>query len=413
MFREFMQFHVTTNNQSNQAFSELRDTMNKISTQLNTLEKRKFPTQPQPNPQVYRQQQQLVHNVLGDAFESTKAVITLSSKNEVSHPEIPINRQIVTPTPEVIAERDKGKEKSNEASSSSKKSGNKEDVTVKEYQPVVPYPQRLTSGHKNKYHIEIQEIFKQVEINIPLLDAIQQLEAFDEKLSGSEGQFLEIDGSPHLLDASYTSSWCKPTFEAIDLPEIMKSSKEEIPTLELKPLPEELKYVFLGLVEGTFPVVISSHLTLKQETELLQEFDITIRDKKDVKNVVVDHLSHLQLPDVSVSPSPLNDDFPDERLFAVSHASWFADIVNYLVTNRMPEHWLTQDKPKFHAEINFSLDDAKGLRKLQVCELEESRREAYDNARLAKERMKLHVFPGKLKYGVTHTSLKKFILMAR
>jgi hypothetical protein len=53
-----------------------------------------------------------------------------------------------------------------------------------------------------------------------------------------------------------------------DLPDIMKSSKE-VPTLKLKPLLEDLKYVFLSPIEGTFPVVISSHFTLKQEANLL------------------------------------------------------------------------------------------------------------------------------------------------
>ncbi|XP_057962344.1 uncharacterized protein LOC131153916 [Malania oleifera] len=46
----------------------------------------------------------------------------------------------------------------------------------------------------------------------------------------------------------------------------------------------------------------------------------------------------VDLSEVHVSPSPLNDDFPDEHLFAVSRAPWFANIVNYLVTDRMPEH---------------------------------------------------------------------------
>ncbi|XP_057962286.1 uncharacterized protein LOC131153853 [Malania oleifera] len=55
-------------------------------------------------------------------------------------------------------------------------------------------------------------------------------------------------------------------------------------------------------------------------------------------------------------------------------ALWFDDIVNYLVTDRMPEHGVTQDKR---------------LRKLQVCELQESKREVYDKARLVKKRMKL------------------------
>ena len=71
----------------------------------------------------------------------------------------------------------------------------------------------------------------------------------------------------------------------------------------------------------------------------------------------------------------------------------------------------------------MSLDEASGLRKLQINELDEARRNAYDNAQLAKERMKilhdqkihpkhftlgqevllynsrLHIFPGKLKSG--------------
>ncbi|XP_042973123.1 uncharacterized protein LOC122304926 [Carya illinoinensis] len=39
-------------------------------------------------------------------------------------------------------------------------------------------------------------------------------------------------------------------------------------------------------------------------------------------------------------------------------------------------------------QINFLLDAAKGLRKLQILKLDEARREAYDNSHLAKKRMK-------------------------
>ena len=53
-----------------------------------------------------------------------------------------------------------------------------ETETSRGYQPMVPYPQRLAAGQKNKYHTEIQEIFKQVKINIPLLDAIQQVPSY-------------------------------------------------------------------------------------------------------------------------------------------------------------------------------------------------------------------------------------------
>ena len=37
----------------------------------------------------------------------------------------------------------------------------------------------------------------------------------------------------------------------------------------------------------------------------------------------------------------------------------------------------------------MSLDEASGLRKLQINELDEARRNAYDNAQIAKERMKI------------------------
>ena len=45
-------------------------------------------------------------------------------------------------------------------------------------------------------------------------------------------------------------------------------NEEEAPKLELKPLPEELKYAYLG-EQQTYPVVIFSQLTHDQEGKLL------------------------------------------------------------------------------------------------------------------------------------------------
>lgn len=57
---------------------------------------------------------------------------------------------------------------------------------------------------------------------------------------------------------------------------------------------------------------------------LLQEFDLSIRDKKGVENVVADHLSCLNnLMNEEASP-PINEQFPDEQLFVISHSNtWF------------------------------------------------------------------------------------------
>ena len=74
---------------------------------------------------------------------------------------------------------------------------------------------------------------------------------------------------------------------------------------------------------------------------LLQEFDLEIRDKKGVENVVADHLS--RIPNSPYNELPINEDFLDENLLAIFRESWFADIVNYLVTNQTLSHWSKHD----------------------------------------------------------------------
>jgi len=65
------------------------------------------------------------------------------------------------------------------------------------------------------------------------------------------------------------------------------------------------------------------HLMTKKEAKarlirwilLLQEFDLEIRDKKGVENVVADHLS--RIPNASVERTPINEDFLDEHILAI------------------------------------------------------------------------------------------------
>ena len=66
---------------------------------------------------------------------------------------------------------------------------------------------------------------------------------------------------------------------------------------------------------------------------LLQEFDLDIRDKKGVKNVVIDHLSCI--PNSPCNELAINDNFPDLIAF---REPWFADVVNYSVTKQTPSH---------------------------------------------------------------------------
>ena len=44
--------------------------------------------------------------------------------------------------------------------------------------PSAPYPHRLRAPMKSNHHFEIYELFKQVKVNIPLLDAIKKIPSY-------------------------------------------------------------------------------------------------------------------------------------------------------------------------------------------------------------------------------------------
>ena len=68
---------------------------------------------------------------------------------------------------------------------------------------------------------------------------------------------------------------------------------------------------------------------------LCQEFNLTIKDKKGVENVVTNHLSRLVSETISEG-LPIGDTFSDEQRFSLIHCPWYVDIVNYLVTGQIP-----------------------------------------------------------------------------
>ncbi|XP_050229333.1 uncharacterized protein LOC126678479 [Mercurialis annua] len=87
---------------------------------------------------------------------------------------------------------------------------------------------------------------------------------------------------------------------------------------------------------------------------LLQEFNFEIRDKKGSENVVADHLSRLENGKLSKEET-VNDDFPDEQLWAAQELEvpWFADIVNYLVSNIVPQEFSYHQKKRFLSEVKY------------------------------------------------------------
>ena len=115
---------------------------------------------------------------------------------------------------------------------------------------------------------------------------------------------------------------------------------------------------------GSYIVIFTDHSVLKylltkQNSKarlirwviLLQEFNLQIRDKKGVENVVADHLPRLTIVHNTHNP-PIIDEFPEESLLTVSIAPWYDHIANFFVIGELPGEWTTQDKKFFHARVH-------------------------------------------------------------
>ncbi|KAH9802030.1 RNA-directed DNA polymerase [Citrus sinensis] len=127
---------------------------------------------------------------------------------------------------------------------------------------------------------------------------------------------------------------------------------------------------FRSYLIGSSTIVYSDHaavryLMSKQDAKprlirwilLLQEFNLTIKDKNDAENVVADNLLRLT-NESSIEITPINDSFPDKFLFSINKMPWYTNIVNYLATCEMPCGWSSQDNKKFLTEVrSFYWDD--------------------------------------------------------
>ncbi|XP_057958093.1 uncharacterized protein LOC131150977 [Malania oleifera] len=182
-FQQFMASQNATKTHNSQAISEIRGTLRKMMTTLNTLEKGKFPAQTQPNPQVYKKSQ--VHSVENEDVKPVKVVITLRSGKQTEH---------VVPRPlaendskldqflEVLedvfespkAHVDQGGDQQKEI----EPLGQEIEELRKEYVPAALYPQRLLLATKSKQQKEILEAFKKVKINITVLEVIQHFPSY-------------------------------------------------------------------------------------------------------------------------------------------------------------------------------------------------------------------------------------------
>ncbi|XP_068305070.1 uncharacterized protein [Pyrus communis] len=196
--------------------------------------------------------------------------------------------------------------------------------------PDVPFPRRFAQSKKEESEKDILDTFRKVQVNIPLLDAIKQVprnggfepcsiianlarpsihensenkdrcvhlnrrneDALEVALVHGIGARNEGRGSlaSHGMESDHIAvPPCSEVLEMVAALESLPShsgksplslldsvltnkllpSIVQPPTLELKPLPSHLKYVFLG-EDQTLPVIISSSLTAQEEDKLIR-----------------------------------------------------------------------------------------------------------------------------------------------
>ena len=150
-----------------------------MTSSLQTQEKGKFPTQAQPNPSMQCQ----VSSSNESPIKNVNSVSTLRSGKVIDKT---IHSKEKNPS---SSGEDDGIEKDSDVTKlvldpcenkSSKSKERVEPTSINENtnHPIpAPFPQRLQSSKLNQ-NSEIFEVFKQVKINIPLLDAIKQVPSY-------------------------------------------------------------------------------------------------------------------------------------------------------------------------------------------------------------------------------------------
>jgi hypothetical protein len=161
-----------------QAISKLEMQMGQLANHLGERDKGKFPSQAVNNPKACGNSSNQEH---------VQAIVTLRSgkrvDNKVVNPEEDAEEE---EKKEEEEEEKKEEEEQKEEEGDNQEEGDAEPSTVtpvvkeppRALVPKAPYPERLQAPRNGGKLEDILEVFKQVQINIPFLDAIQQIPSY-------------------------------------------------------------------------------------------------------------------------------------------------------------------------------------------------------------------------------------------
>jgi hypothetical protein len=155
-----------------QAISKLEIQVGQLASHIGERDKGKLPSQPVNNPKACT-----IRSAPNQ--EHAHAIVTLRSRKQVDN-------QVDEPkaVDEAVPATDLTEKEEKKSDNNEKKDAEPSTVTPPEkdltrsFVPKAPYPERLRAPKKNVQFAKILEVFKQVQINIPFLDAIQQVPTY-------------------------------------------------------------------------------------------------------------------------------------------------------------------------------------------------------------------------------------------
>ena len=171
---QFVQTQQSTNTEFRTALNDVRSQITKLTSSMGHFqqEKGKLPSQTIQNPQGQNSVGVLCPSE--GTFEHCKVVTALRS-GKVIEKTIQLKKPIQELQDEPVGD-DEVSDKSHVPKTDVIDGEPEQDKAS--YIPPAPYPHRLRAPKKVNNHSEIYELFKQVKLNIPLLDAIKQIPSY-------------------------------------------------------------------------------------------------------------------------------------------------------------------------------------------------------------------------------------------
>jgi len=154
---------------NSQAISKMEVQLGQMANQLGEREKGKLPSQPVPNPRMQFHGGNSLNAVHGQ--EHVQAVVILRSGRQVDN-------QVVLPEENQAAQEGRESRGTEERGAEQPIAAPTIEIPPRSFVPKAPFPDRLLAPKRGGKFEDILEVFKQVQINIPFLDAIQHVPSY-------------------------------------------------------------------------------------------------------------------------------------------------------------------------------------------------------------------------------------------